>query len=1216
MVARFAPATTLLIGADASDLASYLVELYTQLKPKRIIEAYSRCLPVVARDFSGGFLDRSYPPMNLSIQDKFLQQDGTVFLTGMEAIVRLLLEKQRRDQSKGQVNQTYVSGYEGSPLGGLDLKVVEQLDLLNQLGRTVHQFGINEKTAASAMLGTQYAASGDVDAFWYGKAHGTMWIPDEIWLANLAGTGARGAMVLLTGEDHRSKSSVSPGTSDWVLRSSMVPIFYPSSIEDIIRLGIHAIALSRYTGVVTALKLVTPVCDGASTVDLEVAKGQILLPDKPDGNPYQKSFNPIVMATGALPMQRELLERKWPLVEEYVRLNQLNRIVDRDAGGKIGIVATGKSYTDLRQALDAMGVRVPVLHLSVSYPLDTEIVRDFAHGLRRVYVVEEPGPFVEEGIRAALLGTGVEGVWGQYDESGALFIPAYSEVDPEVLARVLWPKLKESAGRNLLGDLNGILERPYPAVPTVTPMSCGGCPYNSFRDLKEKPGGAIGCSSIRAIEAYDYGVLYIPTMGAGGSIYSGWAQFNGNQHIFQYLGDGSYFHSGRGAIQSCVQGGVNITFLLLYNGVVALTGGQNPGGQRPVPDVVQELFGIGVKLIGIVSEEPGRYADLQQSQVKVYGMEGHAEALEYFKEVEGTTVLILDKECATEKNRRKRRQGLKPEKYILINEEICEGCGDCYQQSEGCAALYNVETEFGDKTQVRQANCTQDELCVDGECPSFMTVVPAKGVGLRRRRPEPLEDLPEPRKKELQESYTIFAMGRGGTGVVTISHLLAYAAMIEGKYVYLSNNTGLAQKGGPVEAPIVLSANRQPVFNRLFPGGVDLYLGFDLLRAAETQNLNYAAPDRSTALISTTKVPNARINRHQDERFPDPARLRELIDSYTSKSENVYLDTYWLAEKLFADILYANMLLLGAAYQAGTIPLRAASIEAAIELNDKGVENNIQAFRWGRLAVADPTALERALGRQERGPEEIIEVNRGHLQNHPGRLQLHEEALGEIKLDPEWRRRLSVRLCDLCEYQDLGYARAYLDVVSRVWQREQDFPDRGFQLTRAVIFNLYKLMAYKDEYEVARLATRTAYMKDLNQLFDGPSKVFYRFNPPNMRWLGLGKLKLGPWSRPFLKLLVRLRRLRGTRFDPFAFTSCRRLERALIDWYQNLIEEVLEGVEEENYAVAVKILNSADGIRGYEDIKEKSAARIQQDVQSLLEQLAVGRERNPTASNR
>ena len=403
--------------------------------------------------------------MELKLSDKYEREEGTVFLTGMEAIVRLLVEKQRRDEKSpdGHVNQTYVSGYEGSPIGGLDLKIVEQLDLLNRDGRTIHEFGINEKTAASAMLGTQYAASGDVDAFWYGKAHGTMWIPDEVWLANLAGTSRRGSMVLLCGEDHRSKSSVSPGSSDWVLRSSMVPTFYPASVAEILSLGMHAIQLSRYLGVVTALKLVTPLCDGASTVSAQAAQISVELPAE-----YEKRFNPIVMALGAVPMQRELVERKMPLVEEYVRLNRINRIHDGDAPGGVGIVATGKSYTDVTQALESMGVRVPVLQLSVSYPLDRDTVRRFGEGLRTVYVVEEPGPFVEEGVKAALWGSSVEGVFGQYDEEGRPFIPSYGEVEPEQLARLLWPRLKggqattPSAGHlpeGLLVELDRIRER-------------------------------------------------------------------------------------------------------------------------------------------------------------------------------------------------------------------------------------------------------------------------------------------------------------------------------------------------------------------------------------------------------------------------------------------------------------------------------------------------------------------------------------------------------------------------------------------------------------------------------------------------------------------------------------------------------------------------------------------------------------------------------------
>ena len=806
-------------------------------------------------------------PANTRIEDKYELQEGTVFLTGIEAIVRLLVEKQRRDEQQsgaGAVNQTYVSGYEGSPLGGLDLEIVSQLEVLNRRGRTVHQFGINEKTAASAMLGTQYAPSADVDAFWYGKAHGTMWIPDEVWLANLAGTSGSGSMVLLCGEDHRSKSSVSPGSSDWVLRGSMVPIFYPASIEEILSLGMHAIHLSRHLGVVTALKLATPLCDGAGTVRLDEVRPDIHLP----GDDFEKRFNPIVMALGALPMQKELVEEKLPLVEEYVRLNRLNRIHPANGTGPAaaGIIATGKSFPDVRQALEILGAEVPVLQLSVTYPLDQEIIREFARtpGLRTIYLVEEPGPFVEEGVKAALWGSSVEGVYGQYDEEGKPFVPSWGEVDPEGIAQLLGPRLLPSAPSSasaLYSRLEDILGRTYSEVPKVAPMSCGGCPYNSFRDLKgEKPGGAIGCSSIRAMEAYDYGVLYIPTMGAGGSIYSGTAPFNGNRHSYQYLGDGSYFHSGRGAVQSCVQGDVNITFLLLFNGAVALTGGQRPGGQRSVAEVAGELLALGVRQVGIVSEEPQRYRSLNRENVRVFGLDRHAEALAHFKGVGGTTALILDKECATEKGRRRRRLGERPESYILVHERLCEGCGDCYRQSEGCAALYGTETEFGEKTQIRQASCVQDGLCVDGECPSFVKVTPrSDSVGLRRATPEPLRDLPEPALDfDLRtEDYTIFAVGRGGTGVVTIAHLVAYAGMIDGLNVYLSNNTGLAQKGGPVEAPIVLSRRRQPVFNRLFPGSADLYLGFDLLRAAEPGNLKFASSDRSVALVSSTRIPTA-----------------------------------------------------------------------------------------------------------------------------------------------------------------------------------------------------------------------------------------------------------------------------------------------------------------------------------------------------------------------
>ena len=1143
---------------------------------------------------------------DLALSDKYRNEDGTIFLTGVEAIVRLLLDKQRSDRDAGaDVNQTYITGYEGSPLGGLDLKVLAQLEVLNELGHTVHQSGINEKTAASAMLGSQYASTGDVDAFWYGKAHGTMWIPDEAWLANLTGTSKNGSMVLLCGEDHRSKSSVSPGTSDWALRASHVPIFYPATVEEVLTMGAHAIALSRWLGVVTSLKLVTPVCDGGATVSANAGRIVAKYPDPT----YSKRFNPIVMALGALPMQRELVERKVPLVEEYVHLNGLNQSYWLDSGGSVGIVATGKSFIDVRQALDLLGVRVPVFRLSVSWPVDAKGLRLFAEqsGVSSIVVVEEPGPFVEEGVKAALWGTEVRQVVGERDEQGAPLIPSWGEVDPEVLACIMAPRLDAGSQvreHETLQRIAAIEARPAMDAPRVVPMSCGGCPYNSFRSLDgEKPGGAIGCSSIRAMEAYDSGVLYIPTMGAGGSIYSGTAPFNDNTHIFQYLGDGSYFHSGRGAVQSCVQADVNLTFLLLYNGAVALTGGQQPGGQRSVSEVAAELLALGVVEVGIVGEEEASYGAITRDRrVRTYSLAQHSDAIAHFRTVTGTTVMILDKECATERGRRQRRQGLTPASYVFIDEDLCEGCGDCLRQSEGCAALYSVDTELGDKTQIRQAHCMQDELCIDGECPSFLRVTPTDGVGLQRRHPEPLQDLPEPDRKSLSEgeTFTLLAVGRGGTGVVTISHIIAYAAQLDGLSVYLSNNTGLAQKGGPVEAPIQLARGIQPAFHRLTPGSADLYLGFDLLRAAEQGNLRYATPERTRAVVSTTRVPTADINRNPDQKFPDPESLASHIDGCTSAGGNVYVDSYWMAEQLFADILFANVVLLGAAYQAGQLPISEASLEAAIELNGKSVEDNLQAFRWGRLAVADPGKLEALLGSPEPDAASVIDAARANVSADAESLKLHEESLAQLALSTEGDRVVSFRIAELVAWQDTAWARRYVDTLHRVRSAERA-AGRGESLTVAVARGLHRLMSYKDEFEVARLATSGKSAGRIRQLFDGPVKIANHLHPPSLRRVGIGKIRIGAWAQPFLRLLYRCRGVRATWFDPFRHNSCRRLERELIGWYEGVVSSLLSataaGVDE---ARLLRVALAVDRIRGYEDVKEAAAVSVRAEVDAEL----------------
>jgi len=1149
----------------------------------------------------------------LALSDKYRREQGTIFLTGVEAIVRLLLDKQRGDRDASRpVNQSYITGYEGSPLGGLDLRIIKELDLLNELGRTVHQSGINEKTAASAMLGSQYAPSGDVDAFWYGKAHGTMWIPDETWLANLTGTSRAGSMVLLCGEDHRSKSSVSPGTSDWALRASLVPVFYPATVQEVLTLGAHAVALSRWLGVVTSMKLVTPVCDGGASVRADAARIDPKLPD-PD---YVKRFHPIVMALGALPMQRELVERKVPLVEEYVFLNGLNKSHWVDSGGPVGIVATGKSFVDVQQALDLLGVRVPVLQMSVTWPIDARGLRRFAEqsGVSSILVVEEPGPFVEDGVKAALWGTQVREIVGERDAAGATLIPSWGEVDPEVLCRILAPRLAPrvpARGAQALARIDAIEARVMPAVPRVVPMSCGGCPYNSFRALDgEKPGGAIGCSSIRAMEAYDTGVLYIPTMGAGGSIYSGTAPFNDNAHIFQYLGDGSYFHSGRGAVQSCVQGKVNITFLLLYNGSVALTGGQQPGGQRSVAEVTTELLALGVDEVGIVGDEEASYDGVvRDDRVRCYPLARHADAIEHFRQMSGTTVLILDKECATEKGRRRRHEGKSPERYVFIDEEICEGCGDCLRKSEGCAALYSVDTELGDKTQIRQAHCMQDELCIDGDCPSFLTVTTTAGVSLQRRHPEPLENLPEPRRRELAdgEVFTLFAVGRGGTGVVTVSHIIAYAAQLDGLSVTLSNNTGLAQKGGPVEAPIQLARGLQPAFHRLLPGSADLYLGFDLLRAAEPTNLRYASSEQTHAVVSTTRVPTAEINRKPDVRFPDPDGLALQIDSCTVNGANVYLDSYWLAECLFADILFANMILLGAAYQSGHLPLSGDSLESVIRLNDKAVADNLQAFRWGRLAVADPARLQTLVGSPVPDGAAVVAAARDRLGSGSGTdgqaLAMHDESLRKLQLSLAGERVVSHRLAELVAWQDTAWAQRFVTSLLAIRAAELAH-HQGEALTLAVARGLHRVMSFKDEYEVARLATRGSGSQRVQDLFDGPVQVAHNLHPPILRPFGVGKIRLGGWIRPLLSLLYYCRGLRGSRFDPFGYSRCRRLERELIGWYEDVVGRLVTGIKAgADASQLLQIAVAVDRIRGFEEVKEASARVVQAEVERELTRL-------------
>lgn len=1166
-----------------------------------------------------------------NIDDRYTRERGTIFLTGIQALVRFLIDKQRRDRAcGGPVRRTFITGYEGSPLGGLDLEIRKALPHLNSYGGFVHQPAVNEKIAAAAVHGSQYI--GDVDGFWYGKAQGTKWTPDEMGLANFSGSGEQSGVVLFCGDDHAAKSSVNPGASEEVLRDMKVPVLYPASVAEILHCAHHALALSRYSGLVTALKLVTPLCDGAGTVEVDPDEPRVVLPDvQVDGRPYRKRFHPIVLATASVPIEAELMTVRLDVARAYARTNRLNEIVRAEARSRLGIVVTGKSYPDLAQALEDVGLtgRIRLLRLRMIYPVEPEVVRRFAEGLETICVVEEKGPFVEDAVAHVLLGSSVRAVYGKRGPDGRPLVPGHGELSSDTLVQALGPFLSDlfpdSRIRGRLREIAAIEGRSIPAFPRRTAHYCPGCPHSISAKVPagEVAGGEIGCSSIDAyIRAEGRGVRYIPAMGLGGAMFNGMFPFNGNRRLIQNVGDGTLLHSGILSILSSVAHGANITYKVLWNHVVAMTGGQDISGQPGLEDFCIALLGLGVREVAVVSRYPGRLslgraqkAARPDQRLTLSSRDDLEKIQRAIGETPGVKVLIFDQACATETRRRRKRAGLLPERYLFIHERVCEGCGDCGRKSM-CLALGPKETAFGQKTEILQSACNRDESCLRGDCPSFLTVTPRNGSRLKQRLPPPLapEDLPEPAQKvTARRPYAIYLIGIGGTGVVTVAHLLGFAAMFEGKAVAELNRTGLAQKGGPVESPIVISDESQPRIDNPLPisqaiplGGCDLYLVADLLGGVHPANLCLASPERTVAVVSRSVVPTAEMVYNPDAPLPDVAEAERVLNACTDASRNVFVDAQGLVQALFGDHIYANLFLTGAAYQAGLIPLRAASIERAIVLNAQAVDANLAAFRWGRMAVLDPERVDALTRPPSPGVEEVIEGQQARWRR--GRrgaeqVAFYRRALDRVPIPEEaFRRAWAIRLADLLDYQDLAYARRYADFVASIYETERDRvgPVRDFALTQAVAVNLHKLMAYKDEYEVARLLTGDE-EKRIREQFDGEVAISYNLHPPILRSLGWSrKIALGPWFRPALRLLRRLKALRGTAWDPFGYAEVRRKERALIGWYETILRRAAGALSPDTYDDALAVARAPDAIRGYEGVKLTAIQKVEAEVASRV----------------
>ncbi|MEE2711005.1 MAG: indolepyruvate ferredoxin oxidoreductase family protein [Gemmatimonadota bacterium] len=1159
----------------------------------------------------------------ITLRDCYLADSGTVFLTGVQALVRFLIEKHRRDKRTQEViRRTFVSGYEGSPLGGLDLEIRRNLDLLNEDSHCVHQPAVNEKIAAASVTGSQY--NGDVDGFWYGKAHGTKWAADELSLANLSGSGTDSGVVLFCGDDHGAKSSGYPAGSETVLRDAKTPVFYPSSIPEVISYAHHALALSRYSGLACALKLVTPICDGAATLPVSPAEPCITLPDyMVNGNPYRKTFHPVVIATGSLPYEEEVADIRLGIARSYAQLNGIDQIVNPESNCPLGIIATGISYPDVRLALDAMGLgdEIRLLKLGLVYPLNHEIVQTFGHGLESVLVVEEKGPFVEEPVAQALFNTCVRRVYGKRGPDGNRLIPAHGELNPDRLVESIEPLLKPYFPNKKISqrveELKQLYSRNTAMFPRRAAHYCPGCPHSISVTAPsgETAGGEIGCSSIDAyVKADGRGVRYIPTMGMGGALNNGMFPFNGNDHMFQNVGDGTVLHSGLLTIFSSISHGANVTYKILWNHVVAMTGGQDITGQPGLDEFIIILLGLGVKEVSVVSKCPERVpldrarASLGAGQRLSLWERDELERVQLaLKEKTGVSVLIFDQECATEVRRKRKREGIAAKEYVFINDDVCEGCGDCGQQSM-CLALYPKETEYGVKTAILQSSCNQDASCLKGDCPSFIAVEVEEGVGLRR--PPTLlitePDLAEPdAKAPINGTYAIHIIGIGGTGVVTIAHILGFAANFDGKQVNELNRTGLAQKGGPVESPVILGDPDMPLSNMIPAGRCDLYLAADIIGGVNPLNLAVAREDRTVAVVSSSNIPTAEMVYNPAQPLADESDMEATINRVTR--EAVYVDAQGYAEALFGDHIFGNIFLLGVAYQAGSIPLSARSIEKSIVLNGQAVELNLQAFRWGRMAILDRERLDAMAQPETPSSNEIISDRHERLEKSGKSYgACYQNAMNLIDIEhEEFRRMWAIRVADLIAFQNTAYATKYVEQIARVYEsdRQNGGADHRFRLTHWAAFVLFKFMAYKDEYEISRLLIGEK-EQEIREAFDGKVRLTYNLQPPLLREWGLNnKMRLGPWFRPFLNVLAWMKVIRNTAFDPFRRTRPRKRDREQLQWYETLIDNGLNILTPDSYPDVVELLRLPEQVRGYEEVKYRSFIHVKYQTEQMIKHI-------------
>ena len=1138
-----------------------------------------------------------FSPRVATLDERYQREDGTIYLTGIQALVRMLLDRARYDREHGLATARYVSGYEGSPLGGYDLELARHRDLLSQYGIR-HQPGLNEELAATAVSGTQLAGRvGDakhdgVTGVWYGKAPGLDRATDALRHANMIGTAPTGGAVALVGDDPAAKSSTLPCSSEMALAGLMMPTFYPADPGEALVHGMHAVELSRASGLWSAIKVVTAMADGASTAQAGphwVAPG---LSDLPGGlSAYAHQPRARLLGAELAELERSQQLTRLPIAVEYIRRSGLN-VITGPRSARTGLVAAGKTHLDVCQALTALGLTeqdlerhgIRLLKLGVIYPLEPSIVAEFAAGLDEIIVIEDKRAFLEDAVKSVLYGqANTPAVYGKRSREGAPLFAAVGELDADSVA--------DGLARHFSAAGIAVAQRP-PRERVMLPLAqrmpyfCSGCPHNS--STKVAPGtlvgGGIGCHAMVAFMPPDQvgEVIGLCQMGGEGAQWMGIAPFVTQRHLVQNLGDGTFAHSGSLAIRAAVASGANITFKLLRNSAVAMTGGQQAVGELPVDRLLALLAAEGVRKTVVTTDDPAGLRRQLGARVFKHGADirHRDELIDVQRElaaIDGVTVLVHDQECAAEKRRKRRRgKAAVPAQRAFINERVCEGCGDCGRVSN-CLSVQPMATEFGRKTRIDQSSCNLDFSCLNGDCPSFLSVTPAAAPTRRSAvsvHPESPVAVEEPGRLFSPDGFTMRITGVGGTGVVTIAQILGTAFAADGHQVRSLDQTGLAQKGGAVVSDLTVSTGPTMRSAKLGYGECDLYLGCDSLVATDGTQLRAAGKDRTVAVVSTTEVPTGQMVVDVSQHFPAPGRVMAAIEAQVRSAR--FLDASALATDLFGDEQYANMILVGVAYQAGALPVSAEAIEHAIRLNGVAVDANLRAFQAGRVtqeAKAAPTTTSAG--------EEAASA---------------ERDLAEV---------LALRVRELMAFQDQACAADYLGFVERVRAGEAAVAG-GETLARTVAENLYKLTAYKDEYEVARLSLDPALNEAVRAQFGDGARYQYRLHPPVLRALGLKhKVNLGPWFRPAFATLVAMRRLRGTALDPFGRTEVRRTERALITEYREVIDTLLTGLTPGNHDLAVQIAALPDLVRGYEDIKLATVRSYHEKLAELLSEFAA-----------